>query len=338
MRIKSEIVRLRLKYPFKTSGSIASFETDTMIVRLGHEGLIGFGEVKPSKRLLGEDFSDTAKLLKTAEEVVGDDPFQIEDILNELKEIHPNAPASLAGIDIALHDLVCKMLKVPLYKYFGLNKNKAPITSYTIAIDSIPVMVKKLKEASSYPIIKVKLGTNEDMEIMKALRDNTGAVIRVDANTGWEVDEAIKKINELEKFRVELVEQPIKHGNYEGLKKIKDNVNIPIMADEDAINSADIYKLAGCVDSINIKLMKCGGIREAVRMIHSAKTFGLKVMLGCMIETSVANSAAAHISPLADYADLDTHLLITNDPFEGLGNVDGKQILPDKPGLGLTEK
>jgi L-alanine-DL-glutamate epimerase-like enolase superfamily enzyme len=338
MKIKSAITTLRLKYPFKISRGPARYETETMIIKLKHEGFTGLGEVKPSEYYFSETFAVTAELLKKAEKVIGNNPFQVEDILNELREIYPNSPASLAGIDIALHDLICKMLNIPIYKYLGLNKDKTPITSYTIAIDTIPIMVKKLKEAQNYPIIKVKLGTTEDIKIMKALRDNTDAIIRVDANTDWEVDEAIKKINELEKFNVELVEQPIKPGNYKGLRKIKNSVNIPIMADEDVINSKDVPKLAGCVDSINIKLMKCGGIREAVKMIHTAKTFGLKVMLGCMIESSVANSAAAHISPLVDYADLDTHLLITNDPFEGLGNINGKQILSDSPGLGLTEK
>lgn len=338
MKIKSAITTLKLKYPFKTSRGPARHETETMIIKLEHEGFTGWGEVKPSEYYFGETFAVTAEVLKNAEKIIGNNPFQLEDILNELKEFYPNAPASLAGIDIALHDLICKMLNIPVYKYLGLNKDKTPITSYTIAIDTIPIMLKKLKEAQNYPIIKVKLGTMEDIKIMRALRDNTDAVIRVDANTGWEVDEAIRKINELEKFDVELVEQPIKPGNYKGLRRIKNNVNIPIMADEDIVNSKDIPKLAGCVDSVNIKLMKCGGIHEAIKMIHAAQTFDMKVMLGCMIESSIANGAAAHMSPLAEYADLDTHLLITNDPFEGLGNIDGKQILSNASGLGLFPK
>jgi L-Ala-D/L-Glu epimerase len=335
MKLTSELKTLKLKYPFKTARSADRTESESLIVTLEKDGVIGYGEIRPSEYYFGENFEVSKKVLKAAVDIVGNDPFLIEDILNEIKKKFPHAPSTLTGIDIALHDLVGKLLDIPLHKYFGLDKEKTPVTSFTIGLDTIPMMIKKLKEAKEYPIIKVKVGTPNDIEIMKALREHTDAVIRVDANTGWGVEEAIEKINKLEKFNIEFIEQPIKPGNFDGLRKIRENVNIPIMADEDVVNSTDIPNLIGCVDAINIKLMKCGGIREALRMINIARAHDMKIMLGCMLESSIANAAAAQISPLVDYADLDTFLLITNDPYSGLDDDHGKLVLSDGPGLGI---
>ncbi|MCP4178598.1 MAG: dipeptide epimerase [bacterium] len=337
MNLTSEIKTLKLKYPFKTARSDDRSESDSLVIKLGKDGFTGYGEIRPSEYYFGENFEVSQKVLNSTVDIIGDNPFLLEDILDELKEKFPYAPSTLAGIDIALHDLVGKLLNIPLYKYFGLNKEKTPVTSFTIGLDNIPMMVKKIKEAKDYPIIKVKVGTPNDIEIMEALREHTDATIRVDANTGWGVDEAIEKINKLEKFNIEFIEQPIEPGNFEGLRKIRENVNIPIMADEDVVNSKNIPSLIGCVDAINIKLMKCGGIREALRMINIAKAHDMKIMLGCMLESSIANAAAAQISPLVDYADLDTFLLITNDPYAGLGSQKGKLVLSDGPGLGILE-
>ncbi|HJO91805.1 MAG TPA: dipeptide epimerase [Victivallales bacterium] len=337
MKLTSEIKTLKLKYPFKTARSDDRSESDSLIVKLEKDGFIGYGEIRPSEYYFGENFEVSSKVLNSAADIIDDNPFLLEDILEDLKIKFPYAPSTLAGIDIALHDLVGKLLNIPLYQYFGLNKEKTPVTSFTIGLDNIPMMVKKIKEAKDYPIIKVKVGTPNDIEIMKAIREHTDAIIRVDANTGWGVDEAIENINRLEEFNIEFIEQPIEPGNFEGLRKIKENVNIPIMADEDVVNSNNIPNLIGCVDAINIKLMKCGGIREALRMINIAKAHGMKIMLGCMLESSIGNAAAAQISPLVDYADLDTFLLITNDPYTGLGDNCGKLFLSDKPGLGIIE-
>ena len=205
-----------------------------------------------------------------------------------------------------------------------------------MGIDTIPVTLERLEAARQYPILKIKVGLPGDVETVKAIRERTDAILRVDANCGWSVDEAIERINALEAYNIELIEQPIPAKNYEGLRKIRENVNVPIMADEDAITSADLPALIGCVDAINIKLMKCRGLREARRMIDTAHAFGLKVMLGCMSESSLAITAAAHLSPLLDYADLDAHLLISNDPFEGVTVQEGKLMLPDRPGIGAV--
>ncbi len=338
MKITTQFKRLILKYPFKTARREGRKEVDNLIVSIEHEGLRGIGEICPTEYYYGEDFEVAKKVISEVAKTIGNDPFLLEDILDDVRSRFYYAPATTAGIDMALYDLVCKLLNVPLYKYLGLNPIKAPVTSYTIGIDEVPVMIKKLEEAIEYPILKIKVGTPNDIEIIEAIRSRTDATIRIDANTGWNVETAIKNLNILAKYDIEFVEQPIPPSNYQGLRKLKENIPMPIMADEDVKTSADIPPLAGCVDSINIKLMKCGGIREALKMIAVARSYGMKIMLGCMLESSLANAAAAHLSPLVDYADLDTHLLLSDDPYTGLGNIRGKQILGSKPGLGISER
>ena len=335
MKIKTEFIRLKLKYPFKTARSAPREFTDSLIVSIEYEGQVGEGEIRPSEYYFGEDFKVAQKVISEILPVLGGNPFLLEDIINELKAKYFYAPATIAGIDIALHDLVGKLLGIPLYKYFGLNAKKTPVSSYTIGLDTIPKMLNKLKEASNFPIIKVKVGVPGDLDMIKAIRGISDVKIRVDANTGWSVTEAIKKINQLEKYDIEFIEQPIVPKNYKGLREIRKNTNIPIMADEDSVSLKDLPNLVGCVDSINIKLMKCRGIREALSMINFAHANGIKVMLGCMLESSLSIAAAAHISPLVEYTDLDTNILITNDPYSGMKNVDGKPILPNQPGIGV---
>ncbi len=337
MNVKSEFVKLKLKYPFKTARRPPREFSDSLIVSIEHNGCVGEGEIRPSEYYFGEDFEVSEKVISEIGSVIGENPFLLEDIINELKTKYYYAPATVAGIDIALHDLVGKLLGIPLYQLFGLNPEKTPVSSFTIGLDTIPIMIKKLKEASNYPIIKVKVGVPGDLDMIKAIRDVSDATIRVDANTGWSVSEAIEKINQFEKYDIEFIEQPIIPKNYKGLKEIRANTNIPIMADEDSVSLKDLPKLVGCVDSINIKLMKCGGIREALNMVNFSHAHGMKVMLGCMLESSLSIAAAAHISPLVEYADLDTNLLITNDPYSGMGSDNGKLLLPNAPGLGVKK-
>jgi L-alanine-DL-glutamate epimerase-like enolase superfamily enzyme len=199
-------------------------------------------------------------------------------------------------------------------------------------------MAKKALLAQDYPILKIKVGTKHDLEIIRAIRDVTNAVIRVDANAGWTPKEAIKNIQALLPYNIEFVEQPIPAHNLTGLKLIREHVPIPIIADESSITVEDIPQLAECVDGINIKLMKCGGLRHALKMIHVARAHNLRIMLGCMIESSLAITAAAHLTPLVDYADLDGNLLIDNDPFIGVTIDHGKLVLPDASGLGVKER
>jgi L-alanine-DL-glutamate epimerase-like enolase superfamily enzyme len=339
MKIETNIITLKSSYPFKIARrKEARTEKQSVIIMLEHDGVVGMGEAQPSPYYYDETVETAQQVIEKSAPLLGNDPFLLEDILDELNAAFPESPAALAGLDLALHDLVGKLLNVPLYKLFGLNPEKACRTDFTLGIDTIPVTLERLEAARQYPILKIKVGLPGDLETVKAIRERTDAILRVDANCGWGVEEAIERINALEAYDIELVEQPILAKNYEGLRKIRENVNVPIMADEDAITLADIPALVGCVDAINIKLMKCRGLREARRMIDTAHIFGMKVMLGCMSESSLAVTAAAHLSPLLDYADLDANLLIANDPFEGVKVLEGKLILPDRPGIGVVAR
>jgi L-alanine-DL-glutamate epimerase-like enolase superfamily enzyme len=220
-----------------------------------------------------------------------------------------------------------------------LDRDAAPVTSFTIGIDSPDIIGQKVDEASNYPVLKVKLGVSGDEEIIRRIREHTDKKLRVDANEGWtSKEEARDKILWLQEQGVELVEQPLPAHQLEETAWVREAVSIPIIADENVTTSADIARLQYVFDGINIKLMKCGGLREAMRMILSAKILGMKIMLGCMIESSVAISAAAQLSPLADYADLDGNLLIANDPFIGVREKDGKLLLQDNAGIGVVRR
>jgi L-Ala-D/L-Glu epimerase len=230
------------------------------------------------------------------------------------------------------------MLGVPLYKLLGLNPEHTPSTSLTIGIDSPQEMAKKALLAKDYPVLKIKVGTKHDLDIIKAIRDVSAAIIRVDANTGWTPKEAIKNITAFEPYNIEFVEQPVPAHDLAGLKMIRDNVPLPIIADESCMTIDDIPRLSECVDGVNFKLMKNGGIRNILKMIQVARAHHLRVMLGCFIESSLAITAAAHLTPLVDYADLDGNVLIDNDPYQGVRVKNGKLVLPDGPGLGVKAR
>jgi L-alanine-DL-glutamate epimerase-like enolase superfamily enzyme len=236
---------------------------------------------------------------------------------------------------MALYDLVGQRLGIPVYQLLGLNPDRTPVTSFTIGLDTPAEMARKAQKAAQFPVLKIKVGTPDDLEIVRAIRDATDARLRVDANEAWTPKQAIKTINALEPFGIEFVEQPVAASDLEGLRLVRDHTNLPIFADESCVTLEDVPRMAGVVDGINIKLMKCGGISQALKMIATARAHHLRVMLGCMIESSVAITAAAQISPLVDYADLDGALLISNDPFEGVGIERGKLVLSDRPGLGV---
>ena len=338
MRLTYHPVELKLKHTFRISRSAADTKTN-VIVKIGD----GIGEAAPSA-YYNENADTVIECLERVKDELGDDPFQIESVLSNLnKRIQGNYSAK-AGIDIALHDLMGKRLGIPIYKLLGLEGKVPLVTSYTIGIDTPEKMKEKTKEAKDFLIYKVKVGVENDIEMVKAVREVTDAKIRVDANAGWTADEAIEKINQLKEYDIEFVEQPIDPEDKEGLKKIKKNVDVPIIIDEQLKTSKDILKFVGLCDGINIKLAKCGGIREALRMIHVARAHDLLVMLGCMIESSVGITAAAHIGSLADFLDLDGNLLLTNDPYVGVrleippkaGLEKGKLYLSDSPGLGVV--
>lgn len=333
MHIDAKPVDLKLTTPFRISRSVEHVVSNA-IVQINHQNFTGYGEAAPDE-FYGESLETVLACIALFAGNLGDDPFLVEDILANLNRLIRFNPAAKAAVDMALYDIIGKMLNVPLYKLLGLNPANTPCTSFTLGIDTPTNMTKKALLARDYPILKVKVGTKNDLAIIKAIRDVSSATIRVDANAGWTPKEAIRTINALAPYNIEFVEQPVAPTDLAGLKLIRDNVPVPIMADESCVTVEDIPRLADCVDAVNLKLMKSNGITNVLKMIHVARAHNLRIMLGCMIESSLAITAAAHLTPLVDYADLDGHLLIDNDPYEGVKVVNGKLVLPDGPGLGV---
>ncbi|MDQ2714220.1 MAG: dipeptide epimerase [Chloroflexota bacterium] len=336
MDIEARPLNLKLAVPFRISRGVQNI-SENVIVQVTHNDIVGLGEASPAE-YYGESPGTVLACMAQFAESLGDDPFLSEDIFERLDSIIGLNPAAKAAIDMALYDIMGKMLGVPVYKLLGLNPAHAAHTSFTLGIDTPANMARKAQLAKDYPILKVKVGTKNDIAMLKAIREVSDATIRVDANAGWTPKEAIKNINELAPYNIEFVEQPIPAHDLAGLKLIRDNVPLPIIADESCITVDDIPRVAECVDGINIKLMKCGGIRHALKMIHVARAHNLRVMIGCMIESSLSITAAAHLTPLVDYADLDGHLLINDDPYVGVTVREGKLILPDGPGLGVKAR
>jgi L-alanine-DL-glutamate epimerase-like enolase superfamily enzyme len=267
----------------------------------------------------------------------GKDPLLLEDITAALDQsLHRNM-AARSAVDMALYDLAGKTLGVPVYRLFGLNPERTPVSSFTIAIAAPEEMARQAAAAAAYPILKIKLGTQEDVEIVRAIRSVSKATLRVDANAAWSPKEAIRTIEALAPYSIELIEQPVAADDFEGLKLVHRHSPVPIIADESCVTLADVPRVAGSVDGINIKLAKCGGIGNALKMIHAARAHQLQVMLGCMVSSSLAVTAAAHLTPLVDFADLDGPLLLERDPFAGVRFEKGRLRLPDTPGLGVIK-
>jgi L-Ala-D/L-Glu epimerase len=330
MKLHWEPIALDLKTTFRVAHG-ASDQRHNVLVYL--EDGVGEAAAVP---YYGETQKGIIEYLQSVPDL-GDDPFDIDAVLAKRPS---GSRAARSAIDVALHDLWGKKLGQPLYKLFGLNPNKLPLTSFTIGIDEPEVMAEQTKQLN-YPIIKIKLGSERDEEIVAAIRKVTGATLLVDVNAGWTRERALQLIPRLIDYDVELIEQPLEVDDVQGYFWLKEKlraqkVNIPIFADETAKTSHDVVKLAGAIDGVVVKTMKSEGIREALRMIHTAQAHDMQIMLGCFIESSVGVTAAAHLAPLCDYADLDGPLLIKNDPYRGLKYDGAKLTLPNGPGLGLV--
>ena len=339
-----ERLTLDLDDPFTIArGTQATAEN--VVVRIADdEGTTGIGAAAPSAHY-GETADTVAAvlpdLLAVVEEV--DDPHSLDRIERRLRETVRANPAARCAVSIALHDLVGKRLDLPLYRYWGLDANETVSTSYTIGLDGIERMAEKTAAAvdAGHSVLKVKLGTERDREIVAAVRDAApDARIRVDANEAWTPPEAVDMIETLAAFDVEFVEQPVPADSSDGLRYVHERSALPIAADESCVTLADVPRIADRADIANIKLMKCGGLREAKRMIHAARAHELEVMLGCMIESNVAIAAGCHLAPLLDYADLDGSLLLADDPYAGVPMADGEVDLVggDRPGTGARER
>ncbi len=334
--MEAKIVRLNLQHTWTTTMSSSQYR-DTLHTTYSRDGIRGHGEGAPIVRY----HEDAAGALKAVESVrdllLSANPMQFSKVMAEVFKRVQGQWAGKAAIDIALMDWVGQKLGIPLYTYFGLDPKDTPLTTFSIGIDTPEITKQKTQEAAQYPVLKVKVGLATDEPTIEAVRSVTKKPLRVDANEGWkDKEEAVRKINWLEQQGVEFIEQPLPAEMIEETRWIRSRVHIPVIADEACQRASDIPKLKEAFDGVNVKLDKSGGMLEAYRMLMIAKSLGMKTMLGCMISSSVSVTAAAHLSPLVDYADLDGNLLISNDPFRGVKVEKGKLILPSKPGLGLT--
>jgi L-alanine-DL-glutamate epimerase-like enolase superfamily enzyme len=334
---ETNIVRLKLRHTWTTTMSSSEFR-DTLHARYTCDGITGYGEGAPIVRY-HEDAATAQKALDPQLAFLNAaNAFEFEKVMAELARKIEGNFAARAAVDIALLDWVGKKLNVPLYRMLGLDPQDAPVTTFSIGIDTPETTREKVKEADAFPVLKIKVGLKTDEPTIEAVRSVTKKPLRVDANEGWtDKEEAVRKINWLETQGVEFVEQPMPAHMLEETRWVRSKVHLPIIADEAATSPRAIPGLVNAYDGVNVKLDKCGGIQQSLHMINVAKSLGMKTMLGCMVSSSVSVTAAAHLSPLVDYADLDGNLLIANDPFSGVKVVNGKLVLPTGPGLGLSK-
>jgi L-alanine-DL-glutamate epimerase-like enolase superfamily enzyme len=329
-------INLRLKNLWTVSRE--SFKTqEALIVELSHEGHRGYGEASAfMTSRYPSTVEDITRALKEVEPLLEsydfEEPETLWHLLNPLLSSNTFAQCAL---DVAAHDLWGKLVGQPVYRLWGLDPSKSPLTDYSIGIDSIKMMVHKLLEMPAWPIYKIKLGTAYDLEIIHELRAHTDAVFRVDANCGWTVEETLTKATALKEMNVEMIEQPLKAGEWEGMKQLYAACALPLMADESCCVAADVDLCHNHFHGVNIKLMKCGGMTPARRMITKARELGLEVMMGCMPESTVGVSAIAQLAPLLDYVDMDSPLLIENDIATGVRLEAGRIIYPNANGCGV---
>ena len=326
---------LELQHTF-TVASYSRNSTPGVQVRIDYDGLTGYGEASMPP-YLGQTVESVTTFLQKVNLEQFPDPLMLEDILTYVDSLSPGDTAAKAAVDIALHDLAGKILGAPWYKLWGYDPAKAPSTTFTIGIDTPDVVREKTLEcADRFNILKVKVGLDNDQEMIRTIRSVTSLPLAVDANQGWtDRSAALDEIFWLHENGVVMVEQPMAVDRLDDIAWITERAPVPIFADESVQRAADIPGLAGAFSGINIKLMKCTGMREARKMVDITRALGMKVMLGCMTETSCAVSAAAQLSPAVDFADLDGNLLISNDLFKGVQVVDGRLTLPDLPGIGV---
>ena len=333
MRLRHDPLDVQTTFEFRIAVG-ARTHHDNTLVRIEHDGIEGIGEASPSHY-----YGETRELVTAALEAwaphLGEDPFALEAIERRLAGVLRGNAASHAAIDMALHDWIGKKLGLPVWRLLGLDARTTPVSCVTLGMASPDEMEKKLETVLDFPRIKVKLGGLGDVDNLKRIRARYQGVLQVDANTAWSPAEAVRVLRQIEPLGIELVEQPVPREDLDGLRWVRERSGIPVFADESCHTLLDLGLLHGRADGVNLKIMKTGGIREMLRMIHAARALGLKILLGSMVETSLALSAAAQVAPLADYLDLDGHWLLRHDPFRGAPRELGRIVLSDRPGLGV---
>lgn len=324
---------LQLKHTF-TIASNSRKTTAVMLTELSWEGVTGYGEASMPP-YLGESHATATKFLSSLNLAQFRDPFRMEEILEYVDGIMEGNCAAKASVDIALHDLVGKLLNQPWHRIWGYSAENTPLTTYTIGIDKKEEVIAKTKEASAFKILKVKIGGGNDEEMINAVRSVTNVPLCVDVNQGWKDRvEALEKTHWLKEMGIVFVEQPMDKHNFDDVAWLTQHSPLPILADEAMQRIGDLERIHGVYSGVNCKLMKCTGMREAHKILELAKSLKMKTLIGCMTETSCGTSAAAQLSPIVDWADLDGNLLISNDVFEGMKVMDGKIVLSDMPGIG----
>jgi len=334
MQLRLHRFDLPLRHPFTISRGTTTVQR-TLVVELGQDGHSGYGEA-PQSEFYGAGVEKMAAQLERLRPVVESwrlgEPTQFWEMLRaEL----PDQPFVQSALDTAAWDLWGKLQGAPLWQLWGLSLDDCPKSSYTIGIDTPQRMIAKLKEFSGWPIYKIKLGTADDVGLVRLLRGRTSAVLRVDANCGWEAQETLLKAEALRAMGVELIEQPLPADRWGEMRRLRRHSPLPLLADESCVNEADVERCAECFHGINIKLAKCGGLTPARRMVFQARKLGLKVMVGCFVESSVGISAAAQLLPLVDYADLDGAVLLAEDAAVGVRLERGRVVFPQRPGCGI---
>ncbi|MTK52009.1 dipeptide epimerase [Paludibacter sp.] len=338
MQLTFKPYEAKLVHPFTVSGYTRT-TTPIVLTEITYDGVTGYGEAAMPP-YLGETIASVTAFLEKVNLKQFSNPFELDDILAYVDSITINNTAAKASVDIALHDLVGKLIGRPWHQIWGYTASKAPVSTFTIGIDTEEMVKQKTRETEQFKVLKVKLGVDEvsDKMIINAVRSVTDKPLRVDANQGWKDKHyALKMIEWLAAKNVEFVEQPLPKHNLDDMAWLTEHSPLPTIADESCQRLEDIPRLKGVFDGINIKLMKCTGMREANKMISMAESYGMKLMIGCMTETSCAISAAAQLAPKMNFADLDGNLLIANDCFTGMKLVDGKITLNNEPGIGIKK-
>ncbi len=336
LTLKFRPYTLQLRHVFTVAVNSRT-TTPVVLTEIEFDGLVGYGEASMPP-YLGESHDTATAFLSKVDLSRFSNPFELESMLEVVDAVAPGNPAAKASVDIALHDVVGKLLKQPWYNIWGYDRARAPHTSFTIGIDTPEVVIQKTKEAAEYKVLKIKLGRDTDRAMVEAIRTVSHVPMTGDANQGWtDRQQALDTIVWLKERGFLYVEQPLPKERVDDLAWITERSPIPIIGDEGVQRLADVHKAQGVYSGINIKLMKSTGMREAQKMLQLARGLGIKVMLGCMTETSCGISAASHLSPMVDWADLDGALLISNDLFDGTKVIDGKVTLTDRPGIGVVK-